>query len=188
MKTLVESCFILDSKLLKKDLKLVREHKTCATGFINMSFGNVKSAADYYFEYGSEYDYLVIQYGEMEQRIKLAESELHFGPRSWFVCECCGYRVAKLYLPPHSKEFKCRRCHKLVYELTTFNRRSKHGQIFYKTNRLIKLMNTEENIRSKLYDGKFTQRFNRFLKLSDKAGFKSNRENAEYLLSAINGL
>jgi len=187
MKILVESCFRLETKLLKKDLRLAREHKTGLGGFINIRFGDKESVADYYFEYDSEYDYLVIQYGETEQKIKLTESELYFGTRSWFVCDC-GSCASKLYLPPNSKEFKCRRCHNLVYELTTFNRNSKHGQVFYRTNRLIKLMNAEEEMRSKFYNGKPTMRFDRFLTLSDRVGFKSSRENAEKLLLAINSL
>lgn len=184
MKILVESCFHLGTKLLKKDLRLAREHKAGAEGFINISFGNTKSVADYYIEYSPEYDYLVIQYGEGEQRIKLAESELHLGARSWFICDC-GCRVGKLYLPPHAKEFKCRRCHGLVYELTTFNRSSKLGQFGYMVNRRLKLINMRENMRSILYDGKPTQCFDRFLRLSDKAGLGGVVEDARNLLLAL---
>lgn len=184
MKTLVESCFRLDMKLLKKDLSRARERKSGITGFINIPQGSLKAVADYSIEYGAENDYLVIAYGEEEQRIKLAESELHFGPRSWFVCDC-DRRVAKLYLPPNSKHFKCRRCHGLSYELTTFNKKSKAGLLFYRTNRIIKMMNLREGIRSTLYKGVPTQRFSRFLTLSDKAGMDSIRKDAEKLLEAI---
>lgn len=185
MKTLIESCFRLDTKLLKKDLRHAREHKVGVEGFINISLGNVKTVADYYVEYTPDNDYLVVVYDEEEQRIKLVESELHFGPRSWFECECTR-RVGKLYLPPYSKQFKCRHCYRLTYELTTFNKKSKLGKISYQVNRMIKLANTQESIRSMFYAGNQTRRFNRFLDLSDKAGFKNNREDAKELLLMIN--
>ena len=186
MKTLVESCFILDTKILKKDLRRAREHKTnIIDGFINISFGKMQSVADYCIEDGGEYNYLIIRYGAEEQKVKLAESQLYFGIRSWFVCDC-DRRVAKLYLPPKSKFFKCRHCYKLTYELNTFNRRSKHGLVFYRTNRAIKMINTREKIRSTLYNGKPTNRFDRFLKLSGLAGFQNNIDDAKVLLSAIN--
>ncbi len=102
MKTLVESCFILDTKLLKRDLRLAREHKNGIDGFINITRGNKQSAADYYIEYGNEYDYLVVHYGENEQRIKLVEGELHFGTRSWFKCEC-DRQVGKINYPAASR-------------------------------------------------------------------------------------
>lgn len=187
MKTLVESCFHLSTKLLSKDLRGAREHKNGLGGFINIRFGDKESVADYCFEYTPEFDYLIVQYGETEQKIKLAESELHFGPRSWFLCGC-DRCVGKLYLPPGAKEFKCRLCYGLVYELATFSHYSKHGQVLYRTNRMIKLINNEEKIRTKFYGGNPTQRFNRLLTLSDKAGLTSNRENAEKLLLAINSL
>src|SRR3989344_8056754 len=147
MTALIENSFAISTKLLKKDLYRAREQKTGINGFINISYGNTKAVADYSIELGTEYDYLVIQYGEKEQRIKLAESELHFGTRSWFICEC-ERRVAKLYLPPHTTKFKCRRCHSLSYELQSFNKNSKHGHLMYITNRTIKLMSMRERMRS----------------------------------------
>lgn len=186
MRTLVESCFHLDTKLLSKDLRRAREHKTATIdGFINISHGNVKAVADYYIDSSTEHDYLVINYGQREQRIKLTESELYLGTRSWFVCNC-ERRVAKLYLPFKATAFKCRRCYSLVYELNTFNRKSKQGLVFYKTNRVIKMINKREKMRSYLYNGKPTNRFNRFLKLSALVGFQSNIDDAKKLLSDIN--
>jgi len=34
--------------------------------------------------------------------------------QQWFLC-CCGHRVAKLYLPPGQREFRCRHCYKLTH-------------------------------------------------------------------------
>lgn len=187
MRTLIESCFSLDTKIIKKDLHKARDQKANIEGFINITQGNIKSAFDYRIEYGSEYDYLVIQYGGEDQKIRLTESELTYGPRSWFICDC-DRRVGKLYLPVGATVFKCRHCYKLTYELTTLNKNSKIGQYGYITNRTIKLMNMREQIRTIMYGDKLTERFNRFLKLSDKAGLASNREDAVTLLSAIQGM
>lgn len=185
MKTLVESCFILDTKLIKKDLRLAREHKEGVSGFFNMLLGSIKTVADYYIEYQPEHDYLVIQYSEVEQRVKLTESELKFGPRSWFVCDC-GCRVGKLYMPQGGKEFKCRSCHNLVYELTTFDRNSKQGQFKYNFNRLIKSVNIRESMRSIFYNGTYTARFNRYLEVTEKLGLGQVKQDARELLDAIN--
>lgn len=187
MRTLVESCFILDTKIIKKDLHLARERKSNIEGYINVTQGNKQSALDYRIEYGSEYDFLVIQYQEEEQKIRITESELTYGPRSWFICGCDRV-VSKLYLPIGAKTFKCRHCYKLTYELTTFNKNSKIGKYGYITNRTIKLMNMREQIRTIMYGSKFTERFNRFLRLSDKAGLASNREDAVTLLSALQSM
>lgn len=185
MKTLIESCFPLDTHLIKKDLRRAREQKTGINGYINISHGNIKSVADYSIEIGMEYDYLVINYSEEEQRVKLATSELHFGPRTWFVCEC-GRRVGKLYLPPHTTQFKCRHCYSLSYEIQNISKKSKSGRFMYKTNRTIKLMNVREHMRSIFYGGKFTRRYNHWLKLSEMLGLKSNVDDARKLLSDIN--
>ena len=79
---MIESCFQLNTKLLRKDIRHAREQKTGIGGVINISYGNIKSVADYYIEYGAENNCLIINYGEEEQRIKLAESELTFGTRA----------------------------------------------------------------------------------------------------------
>lgn len=171
--------------MLKKDLRLARLHKAGVDGYFNIAYGGVGSAADYYVEYGTEYDYLVINYSEIEQRIKLAESELRYGPRSWFTCEC-DRRVNKLYLPPQANLFKCRHCHNLAYELTTFNKKTKLSELAYRTHHMIKLTNTRQEMRSIFYNGKFTQKFERFLALSGSVGFDSTVDNAMELLSAVN--
>ncbi|MCX6752426.1 MAG: hypothetical protein NTZ87_02905 [Candidatus Nomurabacteria bacterium] len=185
MRILVESCFSLTAKTIKKDLLRAREQRKNVDGFINIDFGQVKTVADYCIEYGAETDFLILRYGMEEQRFKIADSELYFGTRSWFICNC-ERRVAKLYLPPQTTKFKCRHCHKLTYELNTFNRKSSHGLAFYRTNRMIKMMNNREKMKSYLYNGKPTLRFNRWLKLSALAGYENNIDDAKKLFSAIN--
>ena len=185
MKT-VESCFSLDTHKLKKSLKLARAHERGVAGFIDIPGVPVESKASYSFDYTPEFDYLVIQNGEMWQRIKLAESELHFGPRTWFECDC-GRRTAKLYLPENETQLKCRYCHHLIYELQKINKKTKPGNFQYKTNRTLKAMNMSENINSILYDGKLTRRAITWLKLCEAIGMDNYARDAKKLLSAMNG-
>ncbi len=182
MKTLVENCFVLDIKLVKKNLHLVREHRGGVAGYFNIVQGEKQSVADYCFDYTNEFDYLIIQYGEKDQRIKLATSELRFGERSWFVCKC-GNRVSKLYLPPGKTEFKCRHCYRLSYEVQNLNKNSKSGQFLYKNRLILKLMNSRENMRSIFYDGKLTQRYSRFLKQCDTIGLNYSEDARKLLLA-----
>lgn len=185
MAILIESCSHLSIGMIKKDLRFARDKKAGINGVINIEYGQVKAMADYYIEYGDEYDYLVIHYGETEQRIKLAICELHFGTRSYFICEC-GRRVGKLYFPPHGKSFKCR--HKLAYELTCFNRKSRLGRLGYVTNRKNKLINMREGIPRLFHKNRYTKRFVRFLDLCKRAGEVGEIMAANHLLEAMNAV
>lgn len=185
MTILVENSFALSTHLLKNDLRRTREHKNGVEGLINISYENIQSVADYYIEYGTEYDYLVIEYDEKEQRIKLAESELHFGPRSWFICDC-DRLVSKLYLPPHTTQFKCRHCYNLCYQSTRISRNSKHGKFLYKQSKMLKLIDIRESIGRVFYRSQYTRRFKRWLRLCDEAGLVAERKDADNLMSGIN--
>jgi hypothetical protein len=185
MKTLIESCYCLDTHQLKKALKRARRHERGIAGFIDIPGISTDSKASFSFDYTPEYDYLVIQNGEVEQRIRLAESELNFGTRSFFVCECCR-RIAKMYLPPNETHFKCSHCYKLIYELQKINKKTKPGNFQYKSNRTLKAMNMRESMRSVFYDGKPTKRAITWLKLCEVVGLDNYIEDVQKLLSAMN--
>jgi hypothetical protein len=58
----------------------------------------------------------------IERTIELQTTRPHWGgQRCWFIClfsgngRACRRRVTKLYLPPGSKYYACRRCHALTY-------------------------------------------------------------------------
>ena len=73
----------------------------------------------------------------LDYRVGLESTSPHFGGlRWWFSCESCQRRSGKLYLPTGEKFFRCRRCHKLVYEAQRENRGSrllrKAGKIRYR--------------------------------------------------------
>lgn len=49
-------------------------------------------------------------------RVSIAWTPCNYGgQRPWWVCPCCGSRVALLYA---GKVFACRQCHRLAYETT----------------------------------------------------------------------
>ncbi|OGZ28562.1 MAG: hypothetical protein A2427_02350 [Candidatus Nealsonbacteria bacterium RIFOXYC1_FULL_40_7] len=124
--------------------------------------------------------------GHEPQTIKLEKVFITFGERAYFVCSC-GLRVNKLYLPVNGDSFACRKCHKLQYFLTTFNKNSAAGRQFYKMNRIQKLVATRERMSRVLYNGEYTKRFSRFLQLCNKAGLNEVVDKAQGLMELIRG-
>jgi hypothetical protein len=186
MAELIEYCFTITTKRFRKDLELVREHRKNISGYIDIKHGTKVSVSDYSVEYGMEYDYLVIHNEGVEQRIKLIDGQLKFGTRIWFICEC-GAHIAKLYLPPGCKEFKCRRCHHLCYQSTRINKNSKHGRFLYKESLVLKIIAMRESMGRIFYRSEYTKRFKRWLNLCDKAGLTNERGNANNLMGGISG-
>ncbi len=71
----------------------------------------------------------------IEQVIQLQTTRPNFGGvRWWFSCprmldgEMCGRRVSKLYRPPGSRYFACRRCLDLTYE--SCHKSHRHDRLF----------------------------------------------------------
>lgn len=51
-----------------------------------------------------------------EQSIELLFWTPRFGGKSmWLLCPRCGQKSRKLYMPPNTAEYRCRRCWKLTY-------------------------------------------------------------------------
>lgn len=153
----------------------------------SISIGSVKK--DIRFEYTDGDDFLVFDAGgdHPPQRIMLDEQSITFGLRRYFLCEC-GSRVNKLYLPPGKSQYKCRVCYKLRYELSYINRTAKHGKLLYRTNRTIKLIDQRAGMSRVFYNGQYTKRFSRFLKLCSRAGLDDVVDNALTLKNAIASL
>jgi len=124
--------------------------------------------------------------GNEPQELNLEWVDITYGSRAYFLCSC-GLRVARLYLPGNCKEFRCRRCHGLQYQLTTFNRYSIAGRKLYQINRLNKLSGNREGMSRIFYNGNYTKRFERFLGQCERAGFDSIVEGANALKLLING-
>jgi hypothetical protein len=123
--------------------------------------------------------------GEWET-IELDWVDITFGSRPYFKCPC-GARVGRLYLPKGSSFFRCRKCHQLKYFLTTINKKSIAGQKIYEMNRMQKLVESRESMRKILHNGRFSKRFESFLKQCDKAGLENIVRGAEELKSLIGG-
>jgi len=124
--------------------------------------------------------------GRDPQMLNLEWVDITYGKRAYFQCSC-GLRVSKLYLPIHGNLFKCRKCYKLQYFLTTFNKNSIAGINLYKMNRFQKLADSRANMGRILYKGEYTGRFKRFLGLCDKAGFNTVVQGANDLMTLIKG-
>lgn len=120
------------------------------------------------------------------QIIGLDWQDITYGKKAYFLCSC-GVRVLKLHLPLHGKEFKCRTCHGLHYELTTYNRYSIAGMKLYQLNRLNKLSNNRAGMSRIFYNGEYTKRFERFLGQCERAGFNSIVDGANALKQLVHG-
>jgi len=122
--------------------------------------------------------------GGEPQRIVFEWVDINFGQVAYFQCNC-GCRASKLYLPPNSVRYRCRKCHNLKYRLSSLNSKSVAGRVLYKFNRMNKLIETRENIKRVFYKGKYTRRFKRFLRLCENAGIDSVVEDAKNLLDVM---
>lgn len=131
-------------------------------------------------------DYVLVTVGNnAPQRIETEGVDLPVSYRIYFICPGCDKRAYKLYLLPDGKEFKCRGCHKLRYKLTGINRKTPHGKMLYTMNRLDKLSKQREKMGTILYNGKYTRKFQSFLRQCDRAGYTKVIEDAAGLMKAL---
>lgn len=173
----IEDCFTLAPGDVLRNLSRVRR--------IGASVDGRRADIDYYFSNEANRDFLLISVGGRKpQAVAWEWSQVTFGERAYFRCGC-GCRVSKLFLPPHGSEFKCRGCHKLRYRLATISRKSVVGQALYRLNRLEKLAGRRAELARVIYSGKFTNKFESFIKQCDKAGLKSITEGARALMSLV---
>ena len=181
---LVENCLAVSATHFKRAFVRIRKRKS-VNDLINIPYRGKEITINYWSEYRNNEIYLVVAIkGLNSQDILLYESELAFGTRSYFVCKC-GHRSHKLYLPSNKAEFRCRKCHNLKYEITTINRNSIQGKLFYRTNRMIKLTNTRVGMNRIFYKNQYTKRFKRHLNLFSRAGFGEMAEEAKKLMEAM---
>lgn len=55
------------------------------------------------------------EWREVRDTFDLCRTFPNYGGARWWLRCVCGRRVGKLYLPPGSNNFRCRRCHRLRY-------------------------------------------------------------------------
>ena len=111
--------------------------------------------------------------GNEPREVAMEWEDVTYGKRAYFRCSC-GHRATKLYLPLNTHEFKCRTCHHLHYQLSTFNRYSVAGRAIYKLNRMNKLSANRAGMSRIFYNGNYTKRFERFLGQCERAGCFDN--------------
>ena len=122
--------------------------------------------------------------GHEPQKIVLEWVDISFGQMAYFRCDC-GYRSSKLYLPPNGTQYQCRRCHKLRYRISSLNPTSIAGKALHRFNRINKLIETRANISHLFYNGRYTRRFENFLKHCKKEGLDNIVEDAQKLLEVV---
>lgn len=183
MRTLVENCFALSTKLLRKDLQKARENKPVEETFLNFTHNGNSAVLFYFIEYDFEGNaHLVINYTGEPQKILLSNHQLTYGMRTYLTCGC-GKRTNTLYFK--NTFFACFDCHKLRYKSTTINSRSDHGRMLYLQNKRLELIEMRENIPRPLYKSKWTKRFKRFLKLCSQAGLFNQVRDAQTTMETI---
>lgn len=146
-----------------------------------------RADVNYWLDHTGDDFAALISVGKNEpQRVVMEWQEITFGERAYFRC-ACGLRASKLHLPLGGNEFKCRKCHKLQYQLTHINRHSVAGRALYRVNRLQKLLDQRASMGRILYKGNYSDRFERFLRMCDRAGFDSIVQGANDLKALIKG-
>lgn len=161
-KFLVEESLSITPKDIIRDLDWKNSDNLAIKGRSDISF---------WLEAPGDVNSVVLSVGGAEpQKINFEWIGITYGERTYFQC-ACGLRSSKLYLPRNGTEFKCRKCHHLQYFLTTFNKNSVAGREFYKMSRIQKLAESRASMGRILYNGKFSERFERFIRLCDRSGF-----------------
>lgn len=107
---------------------------------------------------------------EFDYNVSIVSTPCNFkGKRFWFICPLvkdnspCGRKVSKLYMPPGSLYFGCRKCHDLTYSAS--QEHNHHFESFQKVfdyeKRIEKLYSA---IGRKHYRGRPTKKYLRYLK------------------------
>lgn len=176
----IENCFALTTQDIARSLKVALE-----TG--DFMRGNLRPDVNYWLEDPWDPSVVLLSVGESElQKVSLEWFDVTFGQRVYLRCSC-NRRVTKLYLPRDHTVFKCKNCHNLRYRLGALNRYSSAGKALYRMDRLQKLAGNRASMSRIFYNGNYTKRFERFLRLCDRAGLKSIVQGANDLKALLQG-
>ena len=183
MNTLVESCFKLSTKILRKNLQKARNKESVEGEYLNFRHNGKPSALFYSIEDNFDGNsYLIVTFDSEPQKILLSTHDLTFGTRTYLSC-ACGHRTNALFLK--NTFFACFKCHKLRYQSTTINHKSDHGMFIYQQSKVLKLMELRESMSRIFYRSQYTKKYSRYLKLCFLAGKTDEIQNANELLEAI---
>jgi hypothetical protein len=101
-------------------------------------------------------EYSLIKDKVRRQTIELGSKEIYFGNRPFLICPECGHFGNQFYIKGGDR-FLCRDCIHATYQLTTFNKNTVAGIMFYFNAKILKL---QEKIITKRvqYRGEKTKR------------------------------
>lgn len=115
--------------------------------------------------------FISLQYEKKEQCLETLKIPAFRGVKTFFICEC-DKRCRFLFLRSDGERFACRSCNDLIYAShSLMDRRTVNGGILSDSNRLMRLFNRREKMRSTWYRGKPTKNFLKLLSDADKYGF-----------------
>ena len=177
-RTYIENCFCLTPK-----------HIDDCLSRIGRKIGDNRDTkrADIHYDYdkiGEQYYKVVTIDGFEPQKILTEVIETSFGDRQYFHCNSCNARCHKLFLLPDGHIFACFKCQKLKRQI--FNTSSKHGKLYDMTKKVIKLINEQETMTSRIwYRDAYTKRYSKFLNECLKVGLTDLVDNARAVESAI---
>lgn len=107
---------------------------------------------------------------QMDYKVPLVRTKCYFGGfRYWFICPIynqgiyCGRRVAILY--KDGDYFTCRKCSNLAYRSQNENKKTQFHYLYSLLNLEQKLEKLNKKIKVRIYNGKPTRKYRRFLKL-----------------------
>jgi len=182
----IENSFAITTKLLKKDLRNIRENEPL-DGYLNIKINGKESVLFLEADHYDDKYYIKVSYGEKTQSIQLSEEEIRYGTRSYLVC-ACGCRRTALYWDRDKGKFSCRMCLKIPYASNGINRRSKHGEFLYLHMKSIQMVEKREKIDRIFWRSRYTKPYQSWLKLTAKMGNIENLEAAGMVMSMINDI
>ena len=107
----------------------------------------------------------------MTQSIVIETWPVGYGLRRYWQCQC-GKSCSVLYLRSDSHPFACRECLNLKYNLSYLNRHTKVGKLLYRAHWANRAIELQERISRIDYQGKYTRKATRLMKISKKVGMK----------------
>ncbi|MFA6273637.1 MAG: hypothetical protein WC662_00570 [Candidatus Paceibacterota bacterium] len=177
-KIYIENCFCLTVRRIDKSLSRIRK---------------IGDTSDFE-RFDIRYDFDPIDEGSAisvtvdgyePQRIDFDPFETTWGERNYFKCPACETRCTKLFLLPKGHVFRCKKCHNIKYQI--FNPNSAQGQLFIRTKKILKLINVQENMTSRIwYKSVYTKRYLRFLNKCMEVGLTDIVKEAKALETLIN--
>lgn len=175
----IENCFCLTTRDVLRNFFRQKRNSYYITD-------DRRGDISYRFDDPDDPSCLFIRVGNHESRAVGWEfCMLTFGLRSYFHCYHCNSRVAKLFLPPGGKEFFCKKCGKLRYQLESVNAKSVAGRAIHRFIKAQKLVDRRAAMSRIFYSGQYTKRFKRFIGMCARSGLSDIVKGADDLMTLV---